>query len=35
MQKKWMSMTSEEKEKLQEDWRNRCGPQFKEERPQQ
>jgi hypothetical protein len=35
MQKKWMSMTSEEKEKLQEDWRNRCGPQFKEEKPQQ
>jgi Ca2+/H+ antiporter, TMEM165/GDT1 family len=35
MQKKWMSMTSEEKQKFQEDWGNRCGPQFKEGKPQQ
>jgi hypothetical protein len=35
MEKKWMSMTSEEKQKFQEDWGNRCGPQFKEGKPQQ
>jgi hypothetical protein len=35
IQRKWMSMTSEEKQKFQEDWGNRCGPQFKEGKPQQ
>jgi hypothetical protein len=34
MERKWMSMTSEEKQKFQEDWGNRCVPQFKEGKPQ-
>jgi hypothetical protein len=35
MQNKWMNMTPEEKEKFQEEWKNRCAPRFKDEKPAQ
>ena|ERR1700730_1966700 len=35
IQKKWMNMSPEEKGKFQEEWKYRCDPQFREEKPQQ
>jgi hypothetical protein len=34
MQQKWMNMTPEEKEKFKQEWKNRCGRSFEEEKPQ-
>jgi hypothetical protein len=35
IQRKWMNMSPEEKSKFQEEWKYRCGPQIREEKPQQ
>ena len=35
MNQKWMNMTPEEKEKFKQEWKNRCGRSFEEEKPQQ
>jgi Ca2+/H+ antiporter, TMEM165/GDT1 family len=35
MQQKWMNMSPEEREKLRQEWGNRCGGRFQEERTAQ
>jgi hypothetical protein len=33
MQQKWMDMTPEQREKFKQEWGNRCGRRFQEEKP--